>query len=231
MIRFAAHPEDHRCLRALDRLALLPHRRDRDEPTLLTTSLRAGPRRSSSTSWWPNLRVSGSTSVLRPARDPKFAADVGYKDGAFLGWRSVNWWIVTFGCGLHQRWGGSIEEIRPGDVVAVGPNEKYWHSATKATTHIALQDAMARPSSGSRRLPTRNTKGDLGDRVRLYGRHPRIRPADGSGGRGRDVSPAGGVASESGRTCTWRLDPCSTMTSRLAPEPQTRLWIDTTPVG
>src|SRR5277367_6517954 len=25
--------------------------------------------------------------------------------------------IVTFGCGLHQRWGGPVEEIRPGDVV------------------------------------------------------------------------------------------------------------------
>lgn len=31
--------------------------------------------------------------------------------------------IVTFGCGLHQRWGGPIEEIRPGDVVTVGPND------------------------------------------------------------------------------------------------------------
>lgn len=27
-------------------------------------------------------------------RDPKFAADIGYKDGAFLGWRSFNWWIA-----------------------------------------------------------------------------------------------------------------------------------------
>ncbi|MBK9030973.1 MAG: hypothetical protein IPL61_06470 [Myxococcales bacterium] len=28
-------------------------------------------------------------------RDPKFAADIGYKDGAFLGWRSFNWWIAA----------------------------------------------------------------------------------------------------------------------------------------
>jgi hypothetical protein len=27
-------------------------------------------------------------------RDPKFAADVGHTDGAFLGWRSFNWWIA-----------------------------------------------------------------------------------------------------------------------------------------
>jgi quercetin dioxygenase-like cupin family protein len=37
--------------------------------------------------------------------------------------------IVTFGCGLHQRWGGPIEEIRPGD-------------PTTAMTHIAIQEAL-----------------------------------------------------------------------------------------
>lgn len=52
--------------------------------------------------------------------------------------------IVTFGCGLHQRWGGPIEEIRPGDVVTVGPNEKHWHGATRSTamTHIAIQESL-----------------------------------------------------------------------------------------
>jgi quercetin dioxygenase-like cupin family protein len=52
--------------------------------------------------------------------------------------------IVTFGCGLHQRWGGPVELIRPGDVVTVGPNEKHWHGAspTTAMTHIAIQEAL-----------------------------------------------------------------------------------------
>ena len=52
--------------------------------------------------------------------------------------------IVTFGCGLHQRWGGPIEEIRPGDVIQVEPNEKHWHGAapTTAMTHIAIQEAL-----------------------------------------------------------------------------------------
>jgi quercetin dioxygenase-like cupin family protein len=52
--------------------------------------------------------------------------------------------IVTFGCGLHQRWGGPVEQIRPGDVVTVGPNEKHWHGAspTTAMTHIAIQEAL-----------------------------------------------------------------------------------------
>jgi quercetin dioxygenase-like cupin family protein len=52
--------------------------------------------------------------------------------------------IVTAGSGLHQRWGGPIEEIHPGDVVTVGPNEKHWHGAspTTAMTHIAIQEAL-----------------------------------------------------------------------------------------
>ena len=52
--------------------------------------------------------------------------------------------IVTFGCGLHQRWGGPIEQIHPGDVVTVRPNEKHWHGAapTTAMTHIAIQEAL-----------------------------------------------------------------------------------------
>src|SRR4051812_19732982 len=37
--------------------------------------------------------------------------------------------IVVSGCGLHQRWGGPVERIRPGDVVTVDPNEKHWHGA------------------------------------------------------------------------------------------------------
>jgi quercetin dioxygenase-like cupin family protein len=52
--------------------------------------------------------------------------------------------IVTSGCGVHQRWRGPIEEIRPGDVVTVGPNEKHWHGAspTTAMTHVAIQESL-----------------------------------------------------------------------------------------
>ena len=52
--------------------------------------------------------------------------------------------IVTAGCGLHQRWGGPLEIIRPGDVVSVGPGEKHWHGAapTTAMTHIAIQETL-----------------------------------------------------------------------------------------
>jgi quercetin dioxygenase-like cupin family protein len=50
--------------------------------------------------------------------------------------------IVTAGCGRVQRWGGPVEEIRPGDVVRIAPGEKHWHGAapTTAMTHIAIQE-------------------------------------------------------------------------------------------
>lgn len=52
--------------------------------------------------------------------------------------------IVMSGCGRHQRWGGPVEEIRPGDVVTVGPHEKHWHGAspTSAMAHIAIQESL-----------------------------------------------------------------------------------------
>ena len=52
--------------------------------------------------------------------------------------------IVTAGRGLAQRWGGPIEEIRPGDVIWLAPGEKHWHGAgpTTAMTHIAVHEAL-----------------------------------------------------------------------------------------
>jgi quercetin dioxygenase-like cupin family protein len=52
--------------------------------------------------------------------------------------------IVVAGAGRVQRWGGSIEEIRPGDVVRFAAGEKHWHgaSSTTAMTHIAVQEQL-----------------------------------------------------------------------------------------
>lgn len=52
--------------------------------------------------------------------------------------------IVTAGCGRVQRWGGPVEEIRPGDVVWFAPGEKHWHGAAPATamTHIAIYEQL-----------------------------------------------------------------------------------------
>jgi quercetin dioxygenase-like cupin family protein len=43
-----------------------------------------------------------------------------------------------------QRWGGPVEEIRPGDVVWIPPDEKHWHGATRTTsmTHIAIYEHL-----------------------------------------------------------------------------------------
>ena len=52
--------------------------------------------------------------------------------------------IVTAGCGRVQRWGGPIEEIRPGDVVLIAPNEKHWHGGCPQTamSHIAIAEKL-----------------------------------------------------------------------------------------
>jgi len=52
--------------------------------------------------------------------------------------------IITAGCGRVQRWGGPIEEMRPGDVIIIAPGEKHWHGAapTTAMTHIAIQESL-----------------------------------------------------------------------------------------
>ena len=51
---------------------------------------------------------------------------------------------VIAGCGRTQRWGGPVEEIRPGDVVCIAPGEKHWHGAapTTAMMHIAIQESI-----------------------------------------------------------------------------------------
>jgi|SRR6188768_189713 len=73
------------------------------------------------------------------------SASVTFEPGARTFWHTHplgQTLIVTFGRGLAQRWGGPIEEIRPGDVVSILPGEKHWHgaSATTAMTHIAIQE-------------------------------------------------------------------------------------------
>lgn len=52
--------------------------------------------------------------------------------------------IITSGLGLAQRWGGPIEQIRPGDIVWFPPGEKHWHGAAPSSsmTHIGIQEAL-----------------------------------------------------------------------------------------
>jgi quercetin dioxygenase-like cupin family protein len=74
-------------------------------------------------------------------------ASVTFEPGARTAWHTNPLGqtpIVTAGCGLAQRWGGSIEQIRPGDVVWFAPGQKHWHGATATTamTHIAIQEKL-----------------------------------------------------------------------------------------
>jgi len=86
---------------------------------------------------------------LFQGHDPARAAgaSVTFEPGARTAWHSHplgQTLIVMAGCGRAQRWGGSMEEIRPGDVVVIPPGEKHWHGATATTamTHFAIQEQL-----------------------------------------------------------------------------------------
>jgi quercetin dioxygenase-like cupin family protein len=86
---------------------------------------------------------------LFEAHDPARAvgASVTFEPSARTAWHTHplgQTLIVTAGSGRIQRWGGPIEELRPGDVVSIPPAEKHWHGASPATgmTHIAIQERL-----------------------------------------------------------------------------------------
>ena len=86
---------------------------------------------------------------LFQAHDPARAAgaSVTFEPGARTAWHTHplgQTLIVTAGSGRARRWGGPIEEIRPGDVIWFPPGEKHWHGAspTTAMTHIAIQEHL-----------------------------------------------------------------------------------------
>jgi quercetin dioxygenase-like cupin family protein len=86
---------------------------------------------------------------LFDAPDPARAggASVTFEPGARTAWHAHplgQTLIVTAGSGRVQRWGGTVEEIRPGDVVWFQAGEKHWHGAspTTALTHLAIQEKL-----------------------------------------------------------------------------------------
>ncbi|HTV00274.1 MAG TPA: cupin domain-containing protein [Luteitalea sp.] len=89
------------------------------------------------------VRIDPLFDAPAPARAA--GASVTFEPGARTAWHTHplgQTLIVTSGAGRVQRWGGPIEEIRPGDVVWFAPGEKHWHGAspTTAMTHIAVQE-------------------------------------------------------------------------------------------
>jgi quercetin dioxygenase-like cupin family protein len=99
-----------------------------------------------STDWFTGaVRVDPLFQAPAPARVQ--GASVTFEPGARTAWHTHplgQTLVVTSGFGWAQRWGGQIEEIRPGDVVCFAPGEKHWHGATATTamTHIAVQEQL-----------------------------------------------------------------------------------------
>jgi quercetin dioxygenase-like cupin family protein len=87
--------------------------------------------------------------MLFSAPDPArvVSASVTFEPGARTAWHTHplgQTLVVTSGCGRAQRWGGPVEEIRPGDVIWFAPSEKHWHGAAQNTamTHLAIQEKL-----------------------------------------------------------------------------------------
>jgi quercetin dioxygenase-like cupin family protein len=98
------------------------------------------------TDWFTGMvRIDQLFTAPDPAR--VVAASVTFEPGARTAWHTHplgQTLFVTSGFGWAQRWGGPIEEIRPGDVIWFAPEEKHWHGATPATamTHMAIQEKL-----------------------------------------------------------------------------------------
>jgi quercetin dioxygenase-like cupin family protein len=96
----------------------------------------------------PDPATSAQLDLQSVVRGPRVqGASVTFEPGARTAWHTHplgQTLIVTAGCGWAQREGGPVEEIRPGDVVWFGPDEKHWHGATSSTgmMHIAIQEKL-----------------------------------------------------------------------------------------
>jgi quercetin dioxygenase-like cupin family protein len=104
------------------------------------------PSSQGSADWFTgSVRIDPLLQPHPPAR--AVGASVTFEPGARTAWHTHplgQTLIVTAGCGRAQRWGGPVEEIRPGDVVWFAAGEKHWHGAapTTAMTHLAIQEQL-----------------------------------------------------------------------------------------
>jgi quercetin dioxygenase-like cupin family protein len=92
-----------------------------------------------------SVRVEGRFQAEAPARIS--GGTVTFEPSARTAWHMHplgQTLIVTAGSGLVQHWGGSVQEIRPGDVVWIPPGVKHWHGATATSgmTHIAVSESQ-----------------------------------------------------------------------------------------
>ena len=97
-----------------------------------------------------NFTGSARVDSLFQANDPSrmTGAYVTFEPGARTAWHTHplgQTLIVTAGVGRVQRWGGPVEEVRPGDVVRIPPNVKHWHGAS---ADIAIDTHRHRGTTG-----------------------------------------------------------------------------------
>ena len=145
MIRFTRRS----VLRATGALALMPLTRlwsGTREATMDIKRSGSQPSTKGPAEWFTGtVRIDPLFDAPPPARAA--GARVTFEPGARTAWHTHplgQTLIVTAGFGRAQRWGGPVEEIRPGDVVWFPPGEKHWHGAspTTAMTHIAIQEKL-----------------------------------------------------------------------------------------
>lgn len=91
------------------------------------------------------VRIEPLFQAAQPGR--AVGASVSFEPGARTAWHTHplgQTLIITAGVGWVQQEGGSVEEVRPGDVVWFPPGVRHWHGATPRTpvTHIAIQEAL-----------------------------------------------------------------------------------------
>ncbi len=92
-----------------------------------------------------SVRIDPLFQAPEPAR--VVGAAVAFEPRARTNWHSHplgQTLVVASGAGRVQRWGDSVMEIHPGDVIWAPPGEKHWHGAapTTAVTHLAIQEAL-----------------------------------------------------------------------------------------
>jgi quercetin dioxygenase-like cupin family protein len=115
-----------------------------------------------------SVRIDPLFQAPEPARVG--GAHVTFEPGARTAWHTHPFGqtlIITSGLGWVQREGGTVEEVRSGDVVWFPPGEKHWHgaSATTAMTHIATDDPTVPGSlEGCRTQGVRYQRGRAGRR-------------------------------------------------------------------
>jgi 4-carboxymuconolactone decarboxylase len=89
------------------------------------------------------VRVDQSFQASAPGRAS--GGRVRFAAGARSNWHSHplgQTLIVLSGVGRVQRWGDSVDEIRPGDVIWIPAGQKHWHGAapTSEMSHLAITE-------------------------------------------------------------------------------------------